>query len=823
LANYGDLDGSGSADNMNGKAYEVFDEAGKQTFTAYDFKGNVLNKIREVVDDSVLQSALGSYSNYVMDWDTPPALSSMLFESSMAYDALNRITELELPEDLDGERKKIKPTYNTAGALEQVNLISPNGGSPVSTNYVENIAYNAKGQRLLIAFGNNRMTRYTYDPRTFRLQRQRTEGYSKSVAGDTITYAYTSGTNKQDDGFNYDLAGNIVNIFTRVTDCGIQGSIPGKDALNREFGYDALYRLTFADGREADTQSGNSYLYDDAPAPGTPNANNVRAYERTYNYDKLGNMLSVVQADVNGFTREYTYNPGKNTLQKIEDGSSSVLESYSYDSCGNTLNSSLNRKYTWNHADQLICYKNQVGAGTPTVYAQYDYAGQDRVSKMVRTGTSGSPIYERTIYIDGVFEYMSLKSPGGDYEKNYIHIMDDKSRISEVRINPGTAFPGDITDDVVYLLEDQIGSSVVRLNTSGTVIDEEEYYPFGDSSLRTFTYKRYRYVGKERDDESGLYYYGARYYVPWLCRFISCDPKAAEFPNQSSYNYCFNNPINLIDPDGQAPGGPDDPPKSDNTNITYKGGIQIYEAAEAKGAVPGGHSKAIESFKVGEYDVLPNYVTDDKGKEVFSHYTASIMVDQVKSGGGTEQVARIDYVFGKADLQTFKDKATLFATAANMIFGADVHLTKGKIEMLNGNGAGAYVKELYTSDPVGAAFAFTAGFYGLMRGQYFKPNGGSETGDFVGHGANKHKFDPSRVETRNSSQFGRNVDVARLTEHTMKYGDVKPQVDASGNVYATKYSASFGFNVGTKAMPTDAVRVFINHINPAKSTVFPKK
>ncbi len=496
------------------------------------------------------------------------------------------------------------------------------------------------------------------------------------------------------------------------------------------------------------------------------------------------------------------------------------------------------RKYSWNHADQLICYKNQVGVSDPTVYTQYDYAGQDRVSKLVRTGTLATPIYERTIYIDGIFEYVKLEN-GATYEKNYVHIMDDKSRIAEVRINIGAAFPGDIADTITYCLENQIGSSVTRLSTTATVIDLEEYYPFGDSSLRTFTYKRYRYVGKERDNESGLYYYGARYYAAWTCRFISVDPLASDYPHLTPYNYAGNKPIGDYDIDGmqgtgdQKQGGSDinsggskqagDQPGGKNSNVTYKGGVQIYEAAEAKGGVPGGQSKASESFKVGDYDVLPNYTKNDKGDLTFSHYTASIMVNQVKPGGGTEQVARIDYVFGKADLQGFKDKATLFATAANMIFGADVHLTKGKMEMLNGNGAGSYVKELYTSDPVGAAFAFTAGFYGLMRGQYFKPNGGSETGDFIGHGANKHKFDPTRVETRNSSQFGKNVDVARLTEHTMKYGDVKPQLDASGNVYATKYSANFGFNVGTKAMPTDAVRVFINHVNPAKTTVFPRK
>jgi hypothetical protein len=52
---------------------------------------------------------------------------------------------------------------------------------------------------------------------------------------------------------------------------------------------------------------------------------------------------------------------------------------------------------------------------------------------MVRTGTDINPIYERTIYIDGIFEHHILDG-GSIYEKNYVHVMDDKSRICEVRI-----------------------------------------------------------------------------------------------------------------------------------------------------------------------------------------------------------------------------------------------------------------------------------------------------------------------------------------------------------------------------------------------------
>jgi RHS repeat-associated protein len=323
---------------------------------------------------------------------------------------------------------------------------------------------------------------------------------------------------------------------------------------------------------------------------------NVNYYERNYVYDKLGNIESVVQTGTNGFTRDYTYNSGKNTLQKIEDATPTTIESYTYDDCGNTLTTNLNRYYTWNYADQLLCYKNQAGMSDPTVFTQYDYSGHDRVSKLVRTGTAMSPVYERTIYIDGIFEYVKLEN-GTTYEKNYIHIMDDKSRIAEVRINPGTAFPGDIIDDVVYILEDQIGSSVVRLNITGTIIDEEEYYPFGDSSLRTFTYKRYRYVGKEKDAESGLYYYGARYYAAWTCRFISVDPLAEKYVHLTPYNYAANKPIDDYDIDGMQ-----------STGEPQSGGTKTIDAPNPLGNE--GHMKAADGTDVtlstDEIRVTPN-------------------------------------------------------------------------------------------------------------------------------------------------------------------------------------------------------------------------
>jgi RHS repeat-associated protein len=122
--------------------------------------------------------------------------------------------------------------------------------------------------------------------------------------------------------------------------------------------------------------------------------------------------------------------------------------------------------------------------------------------------------------------------------------MDGRSNVATLRL--GDDF-GDTTPALFYNLEDHLGTSALRLNASGAEIDREEYYPFGDSSLRTFDKKRYRYVGKEKDGESGLYYYGARYYMGWVGRFVSVDPLAPKYAQLTPYNYASNRPIGDLD------------------------------------------------------------------------------------------------------------------------------------------------------------------------------------------------------------------------------------------------------------------------------------
>jgi RHS repeat-associated protein len=272
-------------------------------------------------------------------------------------------------------------------------------------------------------------------------------------------------------------------------------------------------------------------------------------------------------ATSNTYTREFNYTTHNNYLNSIDIGVNNY--EFTFDENGNQITENSSRKFEWDFSDKLKCFYDQIGTAQPTIYEHYLYdASGNRTKKLTRK--SGGTI-EVSIYIDGILDYQYHKNSSGTVtaENNTLHIMDDKSRIANLRV--GTAFSGDTTPEIQYNLEDHLGSSNVRIDENGTVIDRDEFYPFGETSLHTFNKKRYRYVGKERDEYSGMYYYGARYYAAWTCRFVSVDPLAGKYAQLTPYNYAGNKPINYIDVDGmQSNGGDEQSPTSSNKEFTYQ-------------------------------------------------------------------------------------------------------------------------------------------------------------------------------------------------------------------------------------------------------------
>ena len=106
-----------------------------------------------------------------------------------------------------------------------------------------------------------------------------------------------------------------------------------------------------------------------------------------------------------------------------------------------------------------------------------------------------------------------------------------------------------------YYHPDHLGSSSYITNLDGEVVQHIEYVPFGEvfvEERNNIWNTPYLFNAKEFDEETGLYYYGARYYDPRVSLWTTTDPLEEEYPNITTYGFCHNNPVVLVDPDGMG-------------------------------------------------------------------------------------------------------------------------------------------------------------------------------------------------------------------------------------------------------------------------------
>jgi RHS repeat-associated protein len=529
--------------NLRTKPFVQYDTAGKVQFEGYDFKGNPLQNRRWLIRDY----------KQTMNWSGPDvdsALEDESFTHGLAYDALNRVIRSITP---DGSITR--PIYNEINRLEKLS-VEQNGAL---TDFVATIDYDAKGQRTLIEYGNRINTAYEYDPLTFRLMHLQT----------------TRGSDRlQDLFYAFDPMGNITSIRdTAQQNIYFQNQ---KVEPSADYRYDAIYRLIQANGREHLGQASNQLTpprqtdFNDSfrmnlPQPGDGNA--MGNYSEKCHYDAVGNILQMIhQAGNNSWARQYLYagelaTPGQrqsNRLIRTQPAgpNEGIYAEYNYDSHGNMTQMPHLACMQWDFKDQLYATSRQIieTSETPeTTYYIYDSGGQ-RVRKI--TERQGGTRKNERIYLGGYEIYREYNSQGSDasLERQTLHVMDDKQRIALMEIKTKDAEKPTIVPVILvrYQFGNHLGSANLELDETGRIISYEEYYPYGSTSYqsvdsqREVTAKRYRYTGKERDDENGFYYHGARYYAPWLGRWTACDP-AGMVDGCNIYCYVKNNPINGID------------------------------------------------------------------------------------------------------------------------------------------------------------------------------------------------------------------------------------------------------------------------------------
>jgi uncharacterized protein RhaS with RHS repeats len=280
--------------------------------------------------------------------------------------------------------------------------------------------------------------------------------------------------------------------------------------------YDALYRLIEATGREhaggiADVQRDQN----DVPLMNLPHTNDtsaLRNYTEQYEYDAVGNILRMShQAGVGTWTRHYQLAATSNRLLGTSlpgDQAGQFSATYEYDAHGSMTSMPHLPSMGWDHNDQM----RQVGlGGGGTAYYTYDAAGQ-----RVRKVWEHSGLVEERIYLGGWEVYRKRDSLGNLLlERETLHGMDGARRVLLVETKTVDVDAVGVFTPVPrtrFQLDNHLGSASLEVDESGLVIGYEEYHPYGTTAYASgrsgveVSGKRYRYTGKERDEETGLYY-----------------------------------------------------------------------------------------------------------------------------------------------------------------------------------------------------------------------------------------------------------------------------------------------------------------------------
>ena len=276
---YGDLfpEAEAIVRNIKGRVYQVFDQAGVVTITNIDFKGNATTAgrrlTREYKQTIDWQALGGSQDIAAIQTAAEPLLEAEVFSSSATLDALGRPVTVTLPDNT-----VVQPTYHGGNGLASL-PVQVRGAGPF-VNFLGSQEYDAKGQRQFARLGNGTLTRYFYDPQTFRL----TDLVTTPGAAAGVNEAF------QNLNYTFDPTGNI----TQIRDDAQQTHFFNNAVVIPEskFEYEALYQLTKASGREhaglgGDVQRSNLDLPVINQLPHQNNATAVRTYTENYEYDLI--------------------------------------------------------------------------------------------------------------------------------------------------------------------------------------------------------------------------------------------------------------------------------------------------------------------------------------------------------------------------------------------------------------------------------------------------------------------------------------------------------------------------------------------------------
>lgn len=440
--------------------------------------------------------------------------------TNYTYDGKGNLITLAKP---DG--KTITYSYDLAGRLtgktysdsSQISFQYDNTGNMTyagNQNIAYNFVYDAVNRITGITDSNSREIQYQYDAAGKR---------TVMITPEAKTINYTYGDNnlltqitadQKQYGFAYDAAGR------RVT-----RTLPNGTITN--YTYDQASSLTgIQTTKGASTLDSTGYVLDNV---GNRLTKTTLGATYNYTYDSLNRLTQATPTGGNGQPETYTYDQVGNRLTKVPDTPPSVNETtiYSYDNENRLTSTQITRSNK-----------------TKEITFTYDPFGR-RISKTIVKDEMGTECQSPKI---------CPRTTNYVYDnQNIILEYDQNSNVITRYIHgPGIDEPLSMEKDnqVYYYHAEGLGSITALTDAEGNIIQSYDYDAFGSITSTVNITQPYTYTDREYDQETGMYFYRARYYDPKVGRFVTKDPIGFAGGDVNLYTYVRNNPVNYIDPAG---------------------------------------------------------------------------------------------------------------------------------------------------------------------------------------------------------------------------------------------------------------------------------
>jgi len=409
---------------------------------------------------------------------------------------------------------------------------------------IQSLIYTAAGQKLREQHGNGVVTTYNYEPRTQRLASITTQRPASHPSGARVL---------QDLRYEYDPVDNVLGISNQAEETRFWRN--RKVVPENTYRYDSLYQLASATGREMANAGQQSSSLPPATVPLPADSSTFTPYTRTYTYDRGGNLTRIrhsAPATGNNYTTDMTVSDRSNRAVASALSEDPVQVETHFAAGGMQLHLQPGQVLNWTVRKELakVTPVERDGAADDRECYRYD-GGSQRILKVSTRQNGDSTQTRRTLYLPGLELRTTAK---GDLQTESLQAMNigmaGQAQVHVLHWDKG--LPDGINNDQIrYSYTNQTGSVGLEVDGDGDVISREEYYPYGGTALLTArsqmeaNYRNRRYSGQELD-ATGLYYYGYRYYQPWVGRWLCADP-AGTVDGLNLFSMVRNNPITLID------------------------------------------------------------------------------------------------------------------------------------------------------------------------------------------------------------------------------------------------------------------------------------